>query len=224
MWLVRWFASLYVGVSGVPRFVFQSSNRVCNTLRSALNSEEIRTHRLFLTRVTLADAKDIQRLAGDKKVSYDALNIPHPYESGMAEAWIESLGNDPNVFAIRRYRNEPLIGLVGLMIAPEHDTAELSYWIGKPYWGKGYATEAASAILAFGFDQLRLNRIYATSLARNAASARVLEKIGMTFEGCLRQHVKHWDVYEDVHFYGLLREEYEMQPRSSKNVPGRRLV
>ena len=86
--------------------------------------------------------------------------------------------------------------------------AELGYWIGKPYWGQGYCTEAARATLDFGFEQLGLNRIFAHHFARNPASGRVMQKIGMTREGRLRQHVKKWDAFEDLELYGILKDHW----------------
>jgi ribosomal-protein-alanine N-acetyltransferase len=98
---------------------------------------------------------------------------------------------------------------MGLVINQKHESAELGYWIGKPYWGNGYGTEAAKAVLHYGFTVLGLNRIYATHMSRNPASGRVMEKIGMKYEGCSRQHVKKWDVFEDLKMYAILKSEYE---------------
>ena len=89
-----------------------------------------------------------------------------------------------------------------------HDTfqhAEMGSWIGKPYWNQGYATEAAKAIIKQGFEVMKLNRIHAHHFARNAASGKVLLKIGMKHEGTLRQHVVKWDKFEDIELYGILK-------------------
>jgi RimJ/RimL family protein N-acetyltransferase len=100
-----------------------------------------------------------------------------------------------------------VIGAVGLRVDRDHARAELGYWIGKPYWGRGYATEAARAALRWGFDSLGLERIYAYHFARNAASGRVLRKIGMTPEGIARRHVRKWGEYHDSPLYSILRGE-----------------
>jgi RimJ/RimL family protein N-acetyltransferase len=97
---------------------------------------------------------------------------------------------------------------VGLHIAEAHRRAELGYWIGVPFWGRGYATEAARAAVAFGFETLRLNRIYAHYFAGNTASQRVLEKIGMRHEGRSRQHIQKWDHFVDLENYALLAEDF----------------
>jgi RimJ/RimL family protein N-acetyltransferase len=74
-----------------------------------------------------------------------------------------------------------------------------------PYWGEGYATEAAAALVAWGFDILDLQRIHAAHFTRNPASGRVMQKIGMTFEGIARQHVLKHDRWEDMARYGIVR-------------------
>jgi RimJ/RimL family protein N-acetyltransferase len=93
-------------------------------------------------------------------------------------------------------------------IEAEHAQAELGFWIAIECWGKGYATEAARAVLAFGFEQLGLNRIYAHYMVRNPASGRALAKIGMKQEGLLRQRVRKWGLFEDVVPLAILREEW----------------
>ncbi len=76
-----------------------------------------------------------------------------------------------------------------------------------PYWGQGFATEASRAVVRFGLETLGLNRLYAHHMARNPASGRVLERIGMQREGVLRRRVRKWGRFEDVVIYALLREE-----------------
>ena len=85
--------------------------------------------------------------------------------------------------------------------------AELGYWVGKPFWNQGIATEAARSIIHFGFSELGLNRISAQHFVRNPSSGKVMLKLGMAHEGTLRQAVTKWGKYEDLHAYGLLRDE-----------------
>ena len=123
------------------------------------------------------------------------LKVPHPYEDGMAERWIANHGDwfergEQAVFAITRKDDGRLLGAIGLRMKLDDQRAELGYWIGKPYWGQGYCTEAARAILTFSFERLGLHRIQACHFTRNPASGRVLQKIGMIHEGRLRQHRK----------------------------------
>lgn len=176
------------------------------------------TERLLLRPFTPADADDVTRLAGEKEVASTTLSIPHPYPEGVAAAWIaghaESFAKGESVpFAITLRAGGSLAGAIGLEIDRDHRHAELGYWIAKPCWGKGYATEAALAVVRHGFDDLGLHRIFAAHFTRNPTSGRVLEKIGMTHEGHRRGHLCKWGVFEDIEEYGMLRDDLPA-PRS----------
>jgi ribosomal-protein-alanine N-acetyltransferase len=141
------------------------------------------------------------------------LQIPHPYSEIAAEAFLTKAAEDYRAgrsvsFAIALASTGELCGAVGLRIADAHGHAELGYWIGVPFWGKGYATEAAAAAVAFGFETLHLNRIFAHHFAGNTGSQRVLEKIGMRHEGRFRQHIRKWDRFIDIENYGMLASEF----------------
>ena len=171
------------------------------------------TPRLVLRPFTLDDAPEVRRLAGAREVADTTLHIPHPYPEGAAEQWIggqaeaHQAGTDAT-FAIVRRVGQTLIGAIGLTIRPEHLRAELGYWVGVPFWNQGHCTEAAEAVLRHGFEVLGLHRIHASYFARNPASARVMEKIGMTYEGCFRGHIRKWDRFEDLGIYGALAAEW----------------
>ena len=174
----------------------------------------ITTERIILRPFTLDDAPEVQRLAGDRDIASTTAGIPHPYEDGVAEEWIsthqERFDKGERVlFAITHGGQDYLIGSIGLIVAKEFDRAEIGYWIGKPYWNQGYCTEAAHAVVRYGFEVLGLNRIHASHLTRNPASGRVIQKIGMKHEGCARQHSKKWGNYDDVEIYGILRNEWD---------------
>lgn len=171
------------------------------------------TPRLLLRPFTLADAPEVKRMAGRKEIAANALNIPHPYESGMAEDWIRTHadafkeGTQVN-FAVTDRQKSHLLGAIGLVLDSEHRKADLGYWIGMKYWGNGYCTEAAEAILYYGFNQLNLHRIHANHLARNPASGRVMQKTGMQYEGYQREHVQKMGRFEDLVLYGILKPDY----------------
>ena len=172
------------------------------------------TTRLILRPMYLDDAARVQYLAGAREIAEMTGHMPHPYLDGMAEEWIggqaaEWQRGEAVTFAIAQRDTQTLIGAVSLIIYPEHHFAELGYWIGIPYWNQGYMTEAARAVLQFGFEALHINRVYATHFARNPASGRVMQKIGMTYEGTLRQHFLRWDRYEDLVYYGILQDEWK---------------
>ena len=171
------------------------------------------TTRLRLRPFVLADAAEVQRLAGAREIAETTLRIPHPYPDGVAEGWILShdgaweRGDELNL-AITRLEDAVLVGAIGLALALPDARAELGYWIGVPYWGRGYATEAARAVVAFGFGVLHLERIHACHFGGNLASGRVLAKAGLAHEGTQRRHVVKWGRTEDLELYGVLREEF----------------
>lgn len=171
------------------------------------------TSRLLLRAFLPWDASAVTALAGVRDVAVNTLNIPHPYPEGAAGTWIASHRRAWEtgrclVLAITN-EGEGVVGAVSLEIEARHRRGELGYWIGKPYWGRGYATEATRAVLDFGFDELALNRVQARHLTRNPASSRVLEKLGMRLEGVHRELVQVWGAFEDVAMFGLLRADRE---------------
>ena len=175
---------------------------------------ELATERLRLRAFLITDAEAVSTLAGDQEVARNTLNIPHPYDRQHAEEWIASQPGqlqrrEAVTYAVTREPDGAIVGAVGLILDTANDSAELGYWIGREYWGHGYATEAARAVVAWAFRSLALNRVHASHFPRNPASGRVLVKLGMRHEGRLRQHVKKWGRYLDLERYGLLRVEFE---------------
>jgi RimJ/RimL family protein N-acetyltransferase len=186
----------------------------------------IKTARLLLRPFILADANDVQRLAGERDIAATTASIPHPYDDGVAEQWIAGQQHrfEQGMWLDLAIILDPegtLVGAIGLRFEAEHDRAELGYWIGKPFWHRGYATEAAGALLQYGFDTLGLHRIYARHFTRNPASGRVLQKINMKHEGHRRQHEKKWGLYEDEELYGILRNEFTLARRPIVSLEGR---
>ncbi|MDR6552609.1 GNAT family N-acetyltransferase [Paenibacillus qinlingensis] len=171
------------------------------------------THRLSLRLFKQSDAKMVQVLAGNVEVAGTTLSIPHPYPDGVAEAWIENTlrsleKGDIYTFALVKKENDSLIGCMSLGVSKNHKRAELAYWIGQPFWGQGFATEAANRIVKFGFEELELNRIFAAAMTKNPGSYKVMNKIGMKEEGTFPQHVLKWGVHEDLVFYGMVKADY----------------
>lgn len=111
-------------------------------------------------------------------------------------------------FGVEARDAEALMGVVSLHLTPDERAAELGYCYQRDAWGRGVATEAAEAILAFGFDVLHLHRVSARCDPENAASARVLQKVGMTQEGLLREDVTIRGTYRDTLVFGLLEHEW----------------
>ena len=173
------------------------------------------TRRLLLRPYTLDDAGDVHRLAGERDIAYGTLNMPHPYEEGMADEWIrghrEGLerGDTINFAIVIKDTNQFAGGISLVHINQRHKHAELGYWIGKPFWDKGYCTEAAQAIINYAFKSLGLNRVFAYHFTRNPSSGRVMQKLGMTHEGTMRSHVERWREYEDLEIYGILHSDWD---------------
>jgi RimJ/RimL family protein N-acetyltransferase len=162
----------------------------------------------------MGDVAQVSALVGERDIASTTLAIPHPYDAEMAEEWIgrhRSLYESAEVvnYAIVIQHSDILIGAIGLRISQEHRKAELGYWIGKPFWGNGYATEASRKLIQFGFDELDLNRIYASHFVRNPASGSVLRNSGMEFEGRRRQDVLKWGQFEDSDIYAILKNDYQ---------------
>lgn len=175
----------------------------------------LHTQRLVLRPLEPGDATVVQKLAGDRLIADTTQNIPHPYEDGMAESWIaghdQRLREGHAVFAIALSTSNELIGSIGLTIDTDSRAADLGYWVGVPYWNRGYATEAAERLVEYGFDDLCLNRIAARHFSRNAASGRVMQKIGMIHEGTAREAALKGDRFEDLELYAILHSDWLAQ-------------
>ncbi len=181
------------------------------------------TARLRLRPYALRDALPLQTLAGAREVADTTLNIPHPYPDGAAEEWIAGCderwrSGTRAAFAICDLRDDTLLGGIGLAITPAHAHAELGYWLGLPYWGRGYGTEAAREVIAFGFSALRLHRIAASHLVRNPASGRIMQKLGMQREAHRRHAVRKWGVFEDVEDYAILDSDWALPTGDASGV------
>ena len=172
----------------------------------------LRTERLILRPFTMDDAGEVHAIVSDREIAYNTAHIPHPYPDGMAAEWIERTlarweTGDNAVFAATLPADGRLVGAIGLEIEPPHKRAELGYWVARPFWNGGYATEGSRAVVQYGFRVLGLHRVQAHHYCRNAASGRVMQKLGMTFEGRLRKHVLKWGEFEDIDIYGILSDE-----------------
>ena len=145
----------------------------------------IETERLLLRPFDSEDAKDIQKLAGNRKVSEATRNIPYPYKDGIAEEWISNhvscwKNRTGAIYAVTEKISKKLFGAVSL-VEINGAAAKLGYWMGEPYWDKGYSTEAAKALLQFAFTGMGVKKVIAEHLSSNPASGRVMEKIGMLY-------------------------------------------
>jgi len=147
----------------------------------AWSGASLATARLRLRPPEAGDAPALVALAGDWEVARFTAFLPHPYAEADARDFITAAAakraaRREAVFVIERRAESDLIGAVN--VAVDGSTGEVGYWIGRPFWGRGYATEAVSGVLGLAFDGLGLATVGAAVMAENGASARVLEKAG----------------------------------------------
>ncbi len=163
----------------------------------------LKTSRLTLRPYQLSDAKSVQRLAGEKIIADMTANIPHPYREGMAEEWISNHqgwfeSGKAIALAIELNSTGEHLGTISLTQI-EDASGNLGYWVGVPFWGKGYCTEAATALIQYGFDQFGLTLIYARHLPENPASGRVMIKNGFVYQGDVsvgERQLKHYELHK----------------------------
>ena len=141
------------------------------------HDKNIKTQRLYLRPLALGDAKIVSQLAGDWDVASMTARIPYPYTEEMAHHWIGTIDADEIVYAIER--DGAFVGLCGYLL-DEEGAAEVGYWLGKSYWGQGFATEATTALIAYCFRRGGLKRLTTGHFVDNPASGRVIEKLGFT--------------------------------------------
>ena len=140
----------------------------------------------------LDDAESLARHANNRKVWIALRDLfPHPYTIEDAHTFLKSVISSEPVTLFCVEANEAAVGGIGIRIGADvhRHTAELGYWLSQKFWGRGIMTEAVTVVTDFCFENFPLRRISAEVFANNPASARVLEKAGFTFEGCLNNDV-----------------------------------
>jgi RimJ/RimL family protein N-acetyltransferase len=151
------------------------------TLREA-SSCVLETERLVLRRPTLADVKAIARLANDRRIAENTRRLPHPYSPDHAIEFVRATADDrpETVFLIES--NFVPIGMVGVDWR-EPDAPELGYWLGVEYWGQGFGTEAARAVIDYTFEEFDIEQLIAGARVSNPSSRNILEKCGFQWSG-----------------------------------------
>ena len=142
----------------------------------------LETERLLLRKPTLADVKAIARLANDRRIADNTRRLPHPYSDRDAIEFVRATaaGARESVFLIES--DSGPIGMVGIDWR-EQDAPELGYWLGLDYWGQGFATEAARAVIDFTFEEFDTEQLIAGARVSNPASRNILEKCGFQWSG-----------------------------------------
>jgi RimJ/RimL family protein N-acetyltransferase len=142
----------------------------------------LETERLVLRRPTLADVKAIATLVNDLRVSINLRRVPHPYSQDHAVEFVRSLAAEPRNTVFLIECDAAPIGVVGVDWR-EPDAPELGYWLGAEYWGCGYGTEAARAVIDFTFEEFCIDALFSGARVTNPASRNILEKCGFQWIG-----------------------------------------
>lgn len=142
----------------------------------------LETKRLALRAPRLGDAKLVAALANDRRIAENTARIPHPYRLADAESFIAGASKAGEAAFLITLHDKTVIGACGVMFHYD-DMPELGYWLGVPYWSKGYATEALHALIDYAFTDLNHESLQAGSRVTNPASRRVLEKCGFQWTG-----------------------------------------
>ena len=167
----------------------------------------------ILREKTLEDAQDFHNYYTDPTVNkYIVSDIPRTLEESRDEVryWMNVYyHNDGIYFAIARKDNNQLIGSIGITgINRIHNRAEVSYDLAKEYWNKGIMTKALNALVKYGFEVMKINRLEAFALKENIASRVLLEKCNFNFEGELKEHRRHNGVYKDIGIFSFVYLDY----------------
>jgi len=137
--------------------------------------------RLRLRGLDARDKAALIELAGDAEIAHMTAHIPHPFGPADADEYIAAAADSGRVvFAIERRDGDDFIGCI--RIDTEGSVGDIGYWIGRPYWGAGYATEVVRGVLRLAFREMDLARVEAEVMVENPASSRVLEKAGFALD------------------------------------------
>jgi RimJ/RimL family protein N-acetyltransferase len=148
------------------------------------------TERLVLRAPRLDDAEAIATLINDRRIAENLARVPHPYSLADAEGFIEwASKNDSEASFLITLPDDTIVGGCGVGVLSGTDP-EIGYWLGVPYWGNGYATEVARAVIDHAFTNLGYERLEAGARVSNPASRRVLEKCGFQWTGVILQRVR----------------------------------
>ena len=187
----------------------QTPDAPANALARQPHKIRLDTTRLILRAPIMDDAPAIARLAAEWEVVRYTAGMPHPYTIDMARAWIEQRTDDDDfTFAIERRGDGAYLGSIGFEPEPGKRQGVLGYWLGKPYWGQGYASEMLAATIDHAFTKFDIDQVRATVVPNNRASIRVLEKNGLRYVGAALEPAPARDGPVAVEIRALTRSEW----------------
>lgn len=175
--------------------------------------QELYTERLHLRKFNLDDAKHFSGLLKDREVASTTLMLPFPCTQqeaiGIITEYLEEQNRQKSIrWAMTMKDTGTFIGGLRLVPNTHFNSAELGFWIGKEFWKRRFTYEAARAVIKFGFDEMKINRIDAHAMTENISSINLLQKLGFQQEGLHPQLVMKWGEYKDVFTFGLLRSNF----------------
>ncbi|MEK5529605.1 MULTISPECIES: GNAT family protein [unclassified Viridibacillus] len=174
----------------------------------------LETDRLSLRKISLDDLYDMHTYCSNEEVARYCTWTKHESLEDTEE-FIRLILNKYELdqyalWGIEEKETGTLIGTIDFVSwQPKQQIAEIGYAISQVYWGRGIVTEASKAVIAYGFEEMDLVRIQAKCLIENVGSARVMEKVGMSYEGLIRKGLLVKDTHRDLKMYSILREEFE---------------
>lgn len=173
--------------------------------------------KIYLRPYKVSDAQALSAMTSRDEIYSTTYNIQRNFDVEHARWWIKFSANCRRTgtsyeFGIFESGTDRLLGNIGIVnINSSCSHATLAYYVLPEMWGQGIATRAGQIMLDYAFDTLKLNRVGAICMVHNAASRRVLDKLGFAFEGIARQEIVKDGVFYDVAHYGLLRQDYNGQ-------------
>lgn len=163
--------------------------------------------------ISAEDADAVQVFAADPRIT-SMTTLPEPYPENGAAWWIADLlprqrAGTEYAFVMEATQGQ-FVGVCGLAdVKGPGGAAELGYWVGVPFWGRGYASAACAWVLEFAFQTLQLEEVHAYPLEENGASRRVLEKHGFSLEALVPNKYPKWSAERRLAFYRLTRSQWE---------------
>lgn len=173
--------------------------------------------KVTLRQLTKRDAEDFWQLANDKQVARYLANLPHPYSLEDGYAFIrrthrQTRNRTDFAFGIVPHDLGKVVGAAGFHQYDQRNRRiEVGYWLGRPYWRKGYASEAVLLACRWAFEDLRVNRIQARVVATNDASSNLLLKLGFQYEGTWRMAEQMRGRWHDIKWFGLLKKDFKQR-------------
>ena len=187
-----------------------ADKRVCFGEERVIKCEDItmylETQRLIIRDFTVDDAKDLHEILGDDETMK---NCELAYDFAKTKKFLEDFCIQRNgAVAVVLKENNKVIGYI-LFNDLEEDVYEMGWFFNREYWGLGFAYEACSKVIEYAFEELKVHKIFAETIDA-VKSVGLMKKLGMTQEGIQRSQTRDNDgVWQDLYFYGLMREEYK---------------